>query len=163
MLTILYPPSPNAHPGLTRRCSRSSTAESTSYPPDQPSRPVLTRWCPQSSSCILRACQVRLASVSSGCASPTRTAKCILVKCASLPSVRNVLLTPGSTSPPSPLLLHEHPGPPSSPPCPECCLCPLCALLAGGGEKQVKFPLPGPLYEAHTAFPSPLGVLYIRK
>ena len=45
VLKILCPPSPNPRPGLTRRCSRSSTAASTPYPPLQPSRPVFTRWC----------------------------------------------------------------------------------------------------------------------
>ena len=71
VLKILCPPSPNPRPGLTRRCSRSSTAASTPYPPLQPSRPGLTRRC-STSSLILRTCQVRLTSVSSRCASRSR-------------------------------------------------------------------------------------------
>jgi hypothetical protein len=160
MLMILCPLCPNLHPSLMRRCSRSSTVESTSYPTLQQSRPGSMRRCSQFSSLILRACQVRLTSVSSGCASHSR----IL-----LMHPRHVTIAPTSSkcdshsrvhiSSASTTLLQVHPAPPSSPLCPECCLCPLCALLAGGGEKEMEFPLPGPLCEALTAFPSPPTVL----
>ena len=87
MLTILYPLSPDPHPGSMRWCSQYSTAACTRYSPLQPSRPGLTRRCSlsrvlrahtfipvqrdgaHSSSLILHACQIRLTSISSGCAS----------------------------------------------------------------------------------------------
>jgi hypothetical protein len=120
LLTIPCPPCPYLRPSLTRRCSKILLSSHYIVP--------VQRDGGHSSRLILRTCQVRLTSVSSGCASRSRILQMhprqvriapASSKCASLSRVH---VSSESTS------LHQvHPPPPSSPPCPESCLSSMCA------------------------------------
>ena len=164
VLTIPYPPCPYLRPRLGTPCSQSYSGfvpdlrdGAHNSPPPPLYLPGFTRRCslfqPYSpylsspldvhilrvrfSQCNLQIhpCQVGIAPPSSKCASHS-----------------GVQVSSKSTS-----LLQVHPPPPRSPPCPECCLSPPSALLASGGDQKMKFPLPGPLCKAHSAFPSLLA------
>jgi len=128
VLTILHC---GIHPISSAPAILSRFNETVLTPPALSSMPIKSAWPPYPPGALL-------AVVSS---------KCTLVKCTSLPRLESALLTPESTSPPSPLLsskstslLLVHPSPPSSPPRPECCLSPPSALLFSSGEKKWNFP-----------------------
>jgi len=159
VLKILCPLSPNPLPGLSRRCSRSSTPASTPYPLLQPSRPSFTRWCsifhpyPPCLLCLhdLRILQVCfLQSYPPNSPSWSAHSSRVLQVCFALPSQ---------------YLLRVHFAPPSASPVSKFTsvywvlpLFSMCSACQWWWQKKMKSPFPGPLCEAHSAFPSPLAV-----
>jgi len=157
VLTISYPARPYSRPGPMRWCSWSSNAASTPFPELQVYHPGLLRWCsflqpycPCLSSPlhlhILRVCFLQ--SYPPNAPSSSAHHCCVLQVCFSLPS---------------PHLVRVHFAPPSASPASKFTsmfwVLPLSSQCASQWRwwKNKKFPLTGPLCEAHSVFPSPLA------